>query len=398
MHVHKVADKGFNAQADAYAAARPGYPPAAVAHCLRILLALKAPQMQLGAVSDSAVQGDDPSLLPHPGVTLTVLDLAAGTGKFTKQLAAVPWLDITAAEPSEGMRAAFKRELPGVPILACDAERIPAPDGAYDAVFVAQALHWFDSEAALREIARVLAPGGPLLLVWNMEDRQVPWVADLRDVYEYLDAGIPQYRLAHWRALFRTQLAAALFQPLAGLAPPTTTATPALAAPSSSGTTSAAPTSQTISTTINSSSNGSSSTAKLLRGETEPAVLAQSFPSPGYAVGSEASLLATRFFRTLPGHEDMVTPGLVWSRVLSKSYVASQPLALQQELQQAVMAVIQKHAHMFRPLVAGDQSGQASQVSNEQQQEAAAAAAPVPEHWVAPLPVRTEVSWCVKRS
>ena len=36
--------------------------------------------------------------------------------------------------------------------------------------------------------------GGKLVLIWNLEDRRVEWVATLRDIYEKYDEHSPQYR------------------------------------------------------------------------------------------------------------------------------------------------------------------------------------------------------------
>ena len=52
-----------------------------------------------------------------------VLDLAAGTGKLTRQLLARD-LDVVAVEPGGEMRAVLERELPGVEALAGSAEEI----------------------------------------------------------------------------------------------------------------------------------------------------------------------------------------------------------------------------------------------------------------------------------
>jgi len=113
-----------------------------------------------------------------PAGAAQVLDLGAGTGKLTRQLAG-RGLDVTAVEPSEGMRAQLRRAVPGVRALAGTAERIPLPDRSADAVLVAQAWHWVDPAAAVPEMARVLRPGGLLGLLWNIRDERAGWVAEL---------------------------------------------------------------------------------------------------------------------------------------------------------------------------------------------------------------------------
>ncbi len=134
-----------------YDAARPGYPEAAL---------------------DWIVDGL--SLTPDSAV----LDLGAGTGIMTRQIAERVGR-VVAVEPSAGMRAVLVATLPGVEALEGSAEAIPLPDGSVDAVVVAQAFHWFDPAPALAEIHRVLRGHGGLALVWNERDESVPWVADL---------------------------------------------------------------------------------------------------------------------------------------------------------------------------------------------------------------------------
>jgi SAM-dependent methyltransferase len=80
------------------------------------------------------------------------------------------------------MRAEFVRAVPDVEVLDGAAERIPFPDEHFDVVVVAQAFHWFDHAVALDEIARVLAPGGGLGLMWNEDDVEgAAWLAELVD-------------------------------------------------------------------------------------------------------------------------------------------------------------------------------------------------------------------------
>ncbi|MGW0662064.1 class I SAM-dependent methyltransferase [Streptodolium elevatio] len=142
MAVDDVARRGFGSGADRYHRERPSYRPEVMAY-----------------LGDALGLG--------PGVR--VLDLASGTGHMTARLVELG-ADVSAVEPSEAMRAVCAETVPGVAVVDGTAEEIPFPAGSFDAVVVAQAFHWFDGPAALREIARVLRAGGGLALLWNERD------------------------------------------------------------------------------------------------------------------------------------------------------------------------------------------------------------------------------------
>ena len=163
MPVHDVAQRGFGSEAETYERSRPTYPVVAVAWLV-----------------------EQCRILP----SAHVCDLAAGTGKLTKLLAPTG-AELVAVEPVEGMWRVLRREAPDVPMLAATAEALPFPDGTLDAVTVAQAFHWFDAEAALPELQRVLRPGGRLGLIWNARDRSVDWVGQVWGVMDRLEKHAP---------------------------------------------------------------------------------------------------------------------------------------------------------------------------------------------------------------
>lgn len=113
-----------------------------------------------------------------------VVDLGAGTGKLTRQVAALG-ADVVAVEPAAGMRRRLEAKVPDVPVLDGTAEDIPLPDASVEVVTAGQAFHWFDTRRALDEIARVLRPNGWLALLWN-EQPESGWAAGLWDLRRQL--------------------------------------------------------------------------------------------------------------------------------------------------------------------------------------------------------------------
>ena len=102
-----------------------------------------------------------------------VLDLAAGTGKLTRLLVQ-RFRRVVAVELDEAMLAVLAEVVPQAEPLLGPAEAIPLPDDAVDAVFVAEAFHWFASDATVAEIARVLRPRGALVVLWNTQVQHDP--------------------------------------------------------------------------------------------------------------------------------------------------------------------------------------------------------------------------------
>jgi ubiquinone/menaquinone biosynthesis C-methylase UbiE len=169
VNVHRAAH-GFDTAAEVYDRARPDYPPEALDWLVR-------------------------ALDLRPG--RTVLDLAAGTGKLTALLLETG-ARVLAVEPSDGMLARLRARAPEAEALIGTAEAIPLQDASADAVTVAQAFHWFANDDALREIHRVLRPGGGLALVWNRRDLTAPAHRILEEEMAAAVGDTPRHRDGDW--------------------------------------------------------------------------------------------------------------------------------------------------------------------------------------------------------
>jgi demethylmenaquinone methyltransferase/2-methoxy-6-polyprenyl-1,4-benzoquinol methylase len=93
-----------------------------------------------------------------------VLDLAAGTGASTQELARSGAYAV-GADFSVGMLRVGRRIRPSVPLVAADALALPFADDTFDAVTISFGLrNIVDPSTALREMARVVKPGGRLVV------------------------------------------------------------------------------------------------------------------------------------------------------------------------------------------------------------------------------------------
>ena len=145
---HEVAISGFSIDANRYESGRPGYPTDAVQFILETI---------------------------DPDGAEIVIDVGAGTGKLTRELAASP-ARVIALDPVAEMLALIPAHAPMAHLVLGSAEKIPVDDGVASALTAAQAFHWFDPHRVWDEFARVLRPNGAVVLVWNARLRDQDWV------------------------------------------------------------------------------------------------------------------------------------------------------------------------------------------------------------------------------
>jgi ubiquinone/menaquinone biosynthesis C-methylase UbiE len=111
-----------------------------------------------------------------PGRSL--LDIGGGTGNYARALAGEGWEPLVADRSPDMLARATAK---GLTTVEADAQALPFPDAAFDAVMMVSMLHHVeDQAAALAEARRVVRPGGRLaVLAFTREDLEGQWYTDL---------------------------------------------------------------------------------------------------------------------------------------------------------------------------------------------------------------------------
>ena len=143
--------KRFSNRVDNYVKYRPSY-PAAMLSFFESTLGLKKEQR--------------------------IADIGSGTGLFAKSLLQQGY-SVVCIEPNEDMRKAGEQQLGGYPGFTSrkhTAEQTGLRSHSVDLITVAQAFHWMDPVATKKEFARILKPGGHIVLAWNLRLHESPFM------------------------------------------------------------------------------------------------------------------------------------------------------------------------------------------------------------------------------
>jgi ubiquinone/menaquinone biosynthesis C-methylase UbiE len=137
----------FTGLAGDYAKFRPGY----------------APQVA------TAILGYVTHHVGRAAATIDAADIGAGTGIWTRTLAAHGLRSVVAVEPNDDMRAQGIQTSRGTGIVwyKGSAEATGLPDGSADLVSMASSFHWANFDQACDEFHRILRPGGVFVALWN---------------------------------------------------------------------------------------------------------------------------------------------------------------------------------------------------------------------------------------
>jgi demethylmenaquinone methyltransferase/2-methoxy-6-polyprenyl-1,4-benzoquinol methylase len=145
------------------------------------------------------------------GLHGNVLDVACGTGDMVVELQK-HGCNVTGVDLSKEMMAIARQKAPAATYMLADAERLPFPDGAFDAVTCAFGVRNFvHLEQGLKEMLRVLKPGGRMVILelatpdnpllrpfYNLYTKHIiPWLgqhlAGSREAYTYLPISIERF-------------------------------------------------------------------------------------------------------------------------------------------------------------------------------------------------------------
>ena len=141
------------------------------------------PDYSRQAITYDSTRGASPSVLGPLRAALAgapgrrLADIGGGTGNYARALAGEGW-DVVVVDRQPEMLAQAQGK--GLACVLADARELPFADASFDAAMLVSALHHVeDPPSALREVRRVVAPGGRVaILVFTREDIASLWYFD----------------------------------------------------------------------------------------------------------------------------------------------------------------------------------------------------------------------------
>ncbi len=125
-----------------------------------------------------------------------VADVGAGTGIFSKLLAAIV-AKVYGIEPNREMREAscnFLRGFDNFQAVDGSSEATKLDDGTVDFITAAQSFHWFEPVLTKQEFQRILRPDGLVVLIWNHRLIDTPFLQKYETI---LRNNAPEYELVN---------------------------------------------------------------------------------------------------------------------------------------------------------------------------------------------------------
>ena len=200
MHtVNKTAASGFDDHSkNAYESGRPTWTNIVIDHII-----------------DSVIEPRLKSV--KSGDKLQIVDLGAGTGKFTfpfvtrmQERQLLDKVRIQAVDPVKGMANKFNELATkhGVEVKCAigTADDLELPASSVDVIIAAQAFHWFSTPSALKGIAHVLRSNGAFVWCWNGRGVYSDLSNKVSAVLErYHSDDVPRHDTGNWKAVFDDQ-------------------------------------------------------------------------------------------------------------------------------------------------------------------------------------------------
>ena len=142
---------------------------------------------------------------------IDAVDLGAGTGIWTRMMAASKLRSVKGVEPNADMRQQAEMSPSASPIqwIAAAAETTGLRGSSCDLVTAASSFHWMDYERTTDEIKRILRPGGRFVALWN--PRLIEASPMLTEIESHIKSLAPEIkRVSSGRSSFTDSLSARL--------------------------------------------------------------------------------------------------------------------------------------------------------------------------------------------